>query len=90
MVGLKLVSKLTMYLVSCKDVYEWDSNVLSHEFKNLRTFQQMLNFTPTPCVMMNELFHEPIKHDYLQDMIHMFIMHILPRAPEELTNILTK
>ncbi len=57
-------------------VYEWDSNVLSQEFKNFGMLQQRLNFIPTPCVVMNELLYEPTKHDHLQNMIHMFTMHI--------------
>ncbi len=43
----------------------------------------MLNFIPTPCATMNELFREPTKHDRLQDMIHMFTMHIHPTTTQK-------
>jgi hypothetical protein len=46
-----------------KEVYEWDCDVLSQEFEGFRTLQQTLNFIPTPCVVMNELFCEPIEHN---------------------------
>jgi hypothetical protein len=36
----------------------------------------MLNFIPTPRVVMNELFHEPTEHDRMQDTIYMFTLHI--------------
>jgi len=52
-------------LVNSKDIYEWDSNVLSQEFKGFTMLQQMLNFILIPCVLMNELFHEPTKHNCL-------------------------
>jgi hypothetical protein len=55
-----------------------NSNVPSQKFKNFGTFQQMLNLIPTPCVVMNELFREPIEHDCLQDVIHMFTMCVHP------------
>jgi hypothetical protein len=51
---------------------------MSQEFKNFGTFQQTLNFIPTPCALMNELFYEPTKHDCLQDVIHKFTMRIHP------------
>jgi hypothetical protein len=63
---------------SYKEVYEWDYDVLSQEFKKFGMLQQMLNFIPTPCVMINKLLYESTKHDHLQDVIHMFIMHIHP------------
>ncbi len=42
----------------------------------------MLNFIPTPCVIINELFCEPTKHNCLQDMIHMSMLHICPMATQ--------
>jgi hypothetical protein len=32
---------------------------------------------------MNELFREPIEHYHLQDMIHMFIVHIHPTSTQK-------
>jgi hypothetical protein len=32
---------------------------------------------------MKELFRKPIEHDRLQDMIHMFTMHIHPMAAQK-------
>jgi len=43
----------------------------------------MLNFIPTPHAMMNEIFHEPTKHNRLQDMIHMFELHVCPMATQK-------
>jgi len=40
----------------------------------------MLNFIPTPHAVMNEIFYEPTKYNWLQDVIHMFTLHICPRA----------
>jgi hypothetical protein len=40
-------------------------DVLSQEFKGFKVLQQTLNFIPTPYVVMNELFHEPIEHNHL-------------------------
>jgi hypothetical protein len=31
---------------------------------------------------MNEFFHEPTKHDCLQDVIHMFTMHVHPMSTQ--------
>ncbi len=31
---------------------------------------------------MNELFHEPTEHDHLQDVIHMFTLHIHPTTTQ--------
>ncbi len=42
----------------------------------------MLNFIPTPRAIMNELFYEPTKHNRLQDVIHMFTLHICPTATQ--------
>jgi hypothetical protein len=42
----------------------------------------MLNFIPTQCAIMNELFCEPIEHNHLQDMIQMFTLHICPMATQ--------
>jgi hypothetical protein len=48
-----------------KKVYEWNCDTLSLEFKNFRLLQQMLNFIPTPCTVMNELLCESTKHIFL-------------------------
>jgi len=29
---------------------------------------------------MNEIFREPIEHNWLQDVIHMFTLHVCPKA----------
>jgi hypothetical protein len=42
----------------------------------------MLNFITTPCAMKNELFREPTEHDRLQDMIHMFTLHVQPTTTQ--------
>jgi hypothetical protein len=52
-------------LVIYKNVYEWDCDALSQEFKGFRALQQTLNFNSTPCVMMNELLCEPTQHNCL-------------------------
>jgi hypothetical protein len=65
-----------------RKIYEWNFDVPSQEFKTFRALQQMLNFIPTPCAVMNELFREPTKHDHLQDVIHMFTLHIHPMATQ--------
>jgi hypothetical protein len=40
----------------------------------------MLNFIPIPHAIMNEVFHKPIKHNWLQIVIQIFTLHICPRA----------
>jgi len=45
--------------------------------------QQMLHFIPTPYAMMNELFREPIEHNCLQDVMHMFTLHIHPMTTQK-------
>jgi hypothetical protein len=57
--------------------------VLSWKSKGFKTFLQMLNFIPTPHVVMNELFCEPRKHNHLHDVIDMFTLHIYPQGTQK-------
>jgi len=63
-------------LIWCK----CNCDVLSLEPKGFRVHQQMLNFMQIPCEVMNELLCEPTKHNHLQDLIHMFRLHLGPRT----------
>jgi hypothetical protein len=43
----------------------------------------MLNLIPTPRVVINELFREPMEYNCLQNVIHMFTLHICPMATQK-------
>jgi hypothetical protein len=52
----------------------------AHHQRFLSALTNVLNFIPTPCVIMNEIFHEPTKHNHSKNVIHMFTLHICPMA----------
>ncbi len=71
-------------------VFYNNSEVCSYLHNSYIANQQTMNFITTPNWKVDETFELPMKHDMLQNIVHVFTRHPFLDPPNELGIVTTK